>query len=62
MLPFFALRSPLGFGVLTTAGRRTGKTRRRCVRVIRADSKAYVVMLGPALQGGTDTRAVAAWL
>ena len=35
MLPHFMLLPPKGFGVLTTTGRRTGKTRRKCVRAIR---------------------------
>ena len=44
-LPFFVLRSPSGFGVLTTTGRRTGKTRRRCIRAIRRGDRAYVVAI-----------------
>jgi hypothetical protein len=32
MLPLFILRPPSGFGVITTTGRRTGKTRRNCTR------------------------------
>ncbi|MEK6272730.1 MAG: nitroreductase family deazaflavin-dependent oxidoreductase [Actinomycetota bacterium] len=44
-LPFFLLRPPSGFGVLTTTGRRTGKTRRRCIRAIRGDGKAYIVAI-----------------
>jgi deazaflavin-dependent oxidoreductase (nitroreductase family) len=44
-LPFFALRPPCGFGVLTTTGRRTGKTRRKCIRAIHADGKAYIVAI-----------------
>jgi hypothetical protein len=34
-LPFFLVRLPSGYGVLTTTGRKTGKVRRRCVRAIR---------------------------
>jgi hypothetical protein len=34
-LPFFMLLPPGGFGDLTTTGRRTGKTRRKCIRAIR---------------------------
>ena len=49
MLPFFTVWPPRGFGVLTTTGRRTGKTRRKCVRVVRLGDRAYLVMLGPAL-------------
>jgi deazaflavin-dependent oxidoreductase (nitroreductase family) len=44
-LPFFTLRPPIGFGVLTTRGRRSGKTRRRCVRAICEDGKAYIVAI-----------------
>jgi deazaflavin-dependent oxidoreductase (nitroreductase family) len=45
-LPWFTLLPPVGFGVLTTTGRRTGKTRRRCVRAIRRGNKAYLVSIG----------------
>ncbi len=62
MLPFFTVRPPRGFGVLTTTGRRTGKTRRKCVRVVRRGDEAYLVMLGPALTGQAGPKAVAAWL
>jgi deazaflavin-dependent oxidoreductase (nitroreductase family) len=62
MLPLFVVRPPFGFGVLTTTGRRTGKTRRKCVRIIRRGDKAYVVMLGPALMGPAGAGAVSAWL
>jgi deazaflavin-dependent oxidoreductase (nitroreductase family) len=44
-LPFFAVLPPSGFGVMTTTGRRTGKTRRKCIRVIRDDNKAYIVSI-----------------
>jgi deazaflavin-dependent oxidoreductase (nitroreductase family) len=60
MLPDFTLMPPAGFGVLTTTGRRTGKTRRRCIRAIRVGGRAYIVMLGPALTGRPG--AVSAWL
>jgi deazaflavin-dependent oxidoreductase (nitroreductase family) len=62
MLPLFMTRPPRGFGVLTTTGRRTGKRRRKCVRVIRRDDQAYLVMLGPALLGKPGPKATAAWL
>ncbi|HEV2074765.1 MAG TPA: nitroreductase family deazaflavin-dependent oxidoreductase [Thermoleophilaceae bacterium] len=45
-LPWFTVLPPSGFGVLTTRGRRTGKTRRRCVRAIRKGNKAYIVAIG----------------
>jgi deazaflavin-dependent oxidoreductase (nitroreductase family) len=44
-LPFFLIRPPAGYGVLTTTGRRTGKRRRRCVRLIRSGSEVYVVAI-----------------
>lgn len=62
MLPFFLAMPPHGFGVLTTKGRRTGKTRRKCVRVVRDGDKAYLVMLGPALLGRTAPESTAGWL
>jgi F420H(2)-dependent quinone reductase len=46
MLPYFTLRPPVGFGVLTTTGRRTGKQRRKCVHAICA-GRAYIVMIKP---------------
>jgi deazaflavin-dependent oxidoreductase (nitroreductase family) len=46
-LPRFTLLTPVGFGVLTTTGRKTGKKRRRCVRAIRDQDKAYVVSIFP---------------
>jgi deazaflavin-dependent oxidoreductase (nitroreductase family) len=46
MLPWFLLRPPRGFGVLTTTGRRTGKARRKCVRAIRRGDRAYLVAIG----------------
>jgi deazaflavin-dependent oxidoreductase (nitroreductase family) len=61
-LPFFLLHPPAGFGVLTTTGRRTGKPRRKCVRVIVDNSVAYLVMLGPVLLGVPKDQAVAHWL
>lgn len=48
MLPWFLLRPPDGFGVLITTGRRTGKTRRKCIRAIRTSNHAYIVSIGGA--------------
>src|SRR5438105_13662154 len=62
MLPFFLVRPPAGFGVLTTTGRRTGKKRRKCVRAVRAGDRAYLVLLGPALLAPTGTGTTSAWL
>ena len=47
MLPHFTLMPPAGFGVLTTTGRRTGKTRRKCIRAIRRGDRAYIVSIRP---------------
>jgi deazaflavin-dependent oxidoreductase (nitroreductase family) len=49
MLPLFILRPPSGFGVITTTGRRTGKTRRKCIRAIRQGDKTYIVMIRPKI-------------
>jgi deazaflavin-dependent oxidoreductase (nitroreductase family) len=62
MLPFFLVRPPAGYGVLTTTGRRTGKTRRKCVRVIRRADKAYILQLRPPRLAMTRPSAVAAWV
>ena len=43
--PFFTLLPPGGFGVITTTGRRTGKARRKCIRVIRKGNKAFIVSI-----------------
>jgi len=52
-LPIFAIRPPNGYGILTTTGRASGKSRRRCVRAPRSGGRAYVV----AIRGS----AVTAW-
>jgi deazaflavin-dependent oxidoreductase (nitroreductase family) len=62
MLPFFLARPPTGFGVITTTGRKTGKARRKCVRVIRRGNKAYVVQLRPPELAMSRPSAVAAWV
>ena len=46
MLPWFLMRPPSGFGVLTTTGRRTGKARRKCIRAIRTGDRVYIVSIG----------------
>jgi deazaflavin-dependent oxidoreductase (nitroreductase family) len=62
MLPFFQVRPPSGYGVITTTGRRTGKTRRKCVRVIRRDDRAYLVQLRPPTLAMTRPSSTAGWL
>jgi len=61
MLPFFLLRPPAGFGVLTTTGRKTGKTRRKCMHVVRRGNKAYIVMLRPR-PSAIKNRSISAWV
>jgi deazaflavin-dependent oxidoreductase (nitroreductase family) len=48
-LPVFTLHPPVGYGVLTTTGRNTGKTRCRCVHAVRHGNRAYIVMIRPTL-------------
>lgn len=48
-LPRFMLHPPMSYGVLTTTGRRTGKTRRRCVHAVRHGNRAYIVMIRPSI-------------
>jgi len=62
MLPFFLIRPPSGFGVITTIGRKTGKRRRRCIRVTRRGNKAYIVQLRPPALAMTHPSAAAAWV
>jgi deazaflavin-dependent oxidoreductase (nitroreductase family) len=62
MLPAFLVRPPSGFGVITTTGRKTGKARRKCIRVIRRGDKAYIVQLRPPEVAMTRPSAVAAWV
>jgi deazaflavin-dependent oxidoreductase (nitroreductase family) len=45
-LCWFLLLPPRGFGVLTVTGRRSGKRRRRCVRVVRVADTAYLAAIG----------------
>ena len=45
MLPWFIIWPPKAVGVLTTTGRKTGKPRRKCVRVIRVGDTAYLVSI-----------------
>jgi deazaflavin-dependent oxidoreductase (nitroreductase family) len=61
MLPFFLLRPPAGFGVLTTTGRKTGKTRRKCMHTVRRGDKVYIVMLRPR-PVAIKNRSISAWV
>jgi deazaflavin-dependent oxidoreductase (nitroreductase family) len=62
MLPLFWPRAPAGFAVLTTTGRKSGKTRRKCVRAIRRGDKVYIVALRPPELALERPAAVAAWV
>jgi deazaflavin-dependent oxidoreductase (nitroreductase family) len=62
MLPFFLVRPPAGFGVITTTGRKTGKTRRKCIRMIRRGNKVFMVQLRPPEVAMTRPSAVAGWV
>ena len=62
MLPFVRLLPSAGYGVLTTTGRKTGKARQKCIRVIRRGNKAYLVQLRPPEVARKDPTAVAAWV
>jgi deazaflavin-dependent oxidoreductase (nitroreductase family) len=62
MLPFFLVRPPSVFGVITTTGRKTGKERRKCVRMIRRGRKVYIVQLRPPELAITRPSVVAAWV
>jgi deazaflavin-dependent oxidoreductase (nitroreductase family) len=62
MLPLFLVRPPSGFGVITTTGRKTGKARRKCIRVIRRGNKAYMVQLRPPELAISNPSSVAAWV
>jgi deazaflavin-dependent oxidoreductase (nitroreductase family) len=62
MLSFFLLRPPVGFGVITTTGAKTGKLRRKCVRVIRVGGTAYLVALRPPAVAISNPSLVNAWV
>jgi deazaflavin-dependent oxidoreductase (nitroreductase family) len=62
MLPFFLVRPPSGFGVITTTGRKTGRRRRKCIRAIRKGNTVYVVQLRPPELALARPSAVSAWV
>ena len=61
LLPIL-LMPPSTYGVITTTGRKTGKARRKCVRVVRRGDRAYLVQLRPPELAMTRPTAVAAWV
>ena len=62
MLPFFAVRPPGGYAVITTTGRKTGKPRRKCLRAIRSGNTLFVVMLRPPMVAINHPGIVSAWV
>jgi deazaflavin-dependent oxidoreductase (nitroreductase family) len=62
MLPWVLAWPGSGYGVITTTGRKTGKVRRKCIRVIRRGNKAYIVSLRPPELAMVRPSAVAAWV
>jgi deazaflavin-dependent oxidoreductase (nitroreductase family) len=62
MLPGVLALPGSGYGVLTTTGRKTGKARRKCIRVIRRGNKAYLMQLRPPEVAMERPSAVAAWV
>lgn len=62
MLPQLWLATPAGYGVLTTTGRKTGRPRHKCVRVIQRGDRAYLVALRLPYIAVTSPTAVQAWV
>jgi deazaflavin-dependent oxidoreductase (nitroreductase family) len=62
MLPQLWLSTPAGYGVLTTTGRKTGRSRHKCVRVIQRGSRAYLVALRLPHIAVANPTAVQAWV
>jgi deazaflavin-dependent oxidoreductase (nitroreductase family) len=62
MFPLLRWAPPAGYGVLTTTGRKTGKPRRKCVRVSRQGDHAYLVALHPPHIAVVNSAAVNAWV
>ncbi|MEU8896184.1 nitroreductase family deazaflavin-dependent oxidoreductase [Nocardia sp. NPDC048505] len=62
MLPMVQVSPPAGYGVLTTVGRRTGRRRRKCLRVVCQGERAYLVQLVPPHLGLTRPGAVTSWV
>jgi deazaflavin-dependent oxidoreductase (nitroreductase family) len=62
MLPAVQTWPGAGYGVITTTGRKTGKARRKCIRVIRRGDKAYIVQLRPPELAISRPSIVSAWV
>jgi deazaflavin-dependent oxidoreductase (nitroreductase family) len=62
MLPLLWPHAPKGFVILTTTGRKSGKTRRKCLRAIRRGNRVYLVALRPPELAIERPLAVSAWV
>ncbi len=62
MLPDYTFGTPPGHGVLTTTGRKTGKSRRKVIRAIRQGNYVYIVQLRPPAPAIQTPLQVAAWV
>ncbi len=61
LLPILLL-PPSAYGVITTTGRKTGKARRKCIRVVRRGDQAYLVQLRPPELAMTRPTTVSGWV
>lgn len=62
MAQALALYTPRGHAVLTTTGRKTGRTRRNYVRAIPRGMQVYLVMLRPPALALQNPSFVSAWV
>ena len=62
MLPGILAWPGSGYGVITTTGRKTGKARRKCIRVARRGNKVYIVQLRPPELAMVRPSTVSAWV
>ncbi len=62
MLPFVRALPSKGYGVITTTGRKTGKARQKCIRVMRKGDKAYLVQLRPPELAMERPSVVSGWV
>jgi deazaflavin-dependent oxidoreductase (nitroreductase family) len=62
MLPLITARPPAGYAVLTTTGRKSGKTRRKCIRAIRRGNKVFIVQLRPPALAIERPDVVSGWI
>ena len=62
MLPLLRLAPPNGYGVLTTTGRKTGKLRRKCMRMVQDGDRIYLVALRLPHIAVNNPGAVQAWV